>query len=130
MAFLIGGANSAADTGFDVANSCRFNDDDSAYMAKTPGSAGNRRKFTISFWVKRGSMGAAHKNIFSSGTYGSTQLTQIFFESDDKLHISDYTSGQSLSWKLETNRVFRDPSAWYSIVIAVDTEQGLSLIHI
>jgi len=124
MAFLIGGANSAADTGFDVANSCRFNDDDSAYMAKTPGSAGNRRKFTISFWVKRGSMGAAHKNIFSSGTYGSTQLTQIFFESDDKLHISDYTSGQSLSWKLETNRVFRDPSAWYSIIIAVDTEQG------
>ena len=35
MAFLIGGANSAADTGFSVANSVRIDDGDSAYMHNT-----------------------------------------------------------------------------------------------
>ena len=52
MAFLIGGANSAADTGFEVANSCRFNDDDTAYLHRTPGSEGNRKIWTFSCWFK------------------------------------------------------------------------------
>ena len=56
MAFLIGGANSAADTGFEVANSCRFNDDDTAYLHRTPGSEGNRKIWTFSCWFKRGNL--------------------------------------------------------------------------
>ena len=52
MAFLIGGANSAADTGYSVANSCRWNDDDSPYMHKTPGSGSNQKTWTLSFWYK------------------------------------------------------------------------------
>ena len=50
MAFLIGGANSAADGVYSVANSCRFDGD--SYMAKT-GSAGNQKTWTFSAWVKR-----------------------------------------------------------------------------
>ena len=55
MAFLIGGANSAADTGFNVANSCRFNTGDSAHMHYTPTSGGNRKTWTFSAWFKRSS---------------------------------------------------------------------------
>ena len=43
---IILGTNSIKDTGFNVANSCRFNDGDSACMHKTPSSSGNRRTFT------------------------------------------------------------------------------------
>ena len=49
-------ASATASTTHDVANSCRFNDGDSAYMHKTPSSDGNRRTFTFSFWVKRGEL--------------------------------------------------------------------------
>ena len=52
MAFLIGGANSAADTGYNVDNSCRFNSADSAELTKTPGGAGNLDAWTLSFWFK------------------------------------------------------------------------------
>ena len=61
MAFLIGGANSAADTGYDIDNSCRFNDGDSPYLHITP-SAGNRKTWTWSVWIKIGVPGVIIKN--------------------------------------------------------------------
>ena len=73
MAFLIGGANSAAaDAAYSVANSCRFNDGDSAYMHKTPGGAGNRRTFTISVWFKYSPTGTVQA-ILSTGDYSSDE---------------------------------------------------------
>ena len=119
MAFLIGGANSAADTGFDVANSCRFNDGDSAYMHKTPGSAGNRRTFTISCWVKRGQT-TTNSFLFSAWTADNDAGHFAFgFESAERLTVDTYSTNL-----LTTTRVFRDPSAWYHVVCAVDTTQG------
>ena len=50
---LILGTNSIKDTGYDVANSVRFNEPSNEGLSKTPSSAGNRRTFTFSFWVKR-----------------------------------------------------------------------------
>ena len=58
-------ASATAAVGYDVANSCRFNNDDSAYIHKTPGGAGNRRTFTFSTWVKRGNLGDA--TLFTAG---------------------------------------------------------------
>ena len=49
------GANSVSG-GYEVSNSLRFNDDDSAYLSKTP-SASNRTTMTFSVWVKRASLG-------------------------------------------------------------------------
>ena len=121
---IILGTNSIKDTGFDVANSLRFNDGTSDTLTRTPGSASNRRTFTISFWVKRSSVDSAHKNVFSSGAYSSTQMTQVFFEATDELIFSDFTSSPSQNFNLTTNRKFRDVSSWYSIIIAVDTTQG------
>ena len=42
-----GNVASALPTGYNVANSCRFNDGDSPYMHKTPGGAGNQKTYTI-----------------------------------------------------------------------------------
>ncbi len=49
------GASGAAD--FEVERSLRFNDNDSAYLQRTPSSASNRKTFTFSFWVKRANLG-------------------------------------------------------------------------
>ena len=96
----------------------------STYLTRTPSSAGNRRTFTISAWIKRGTISSANSQIISSGAYSSSQLFQTFFESDDTVYISDYTSGGSKSFQLSTNRKFRDINSWYHILFAVDTTQG------
>jgi len=115
----VGSATAA--TGFNVANSCRFNDDDSAYMHKTPGGAGNRRTFTFSAWVKRGNLGA-EMGIFTAGADANAgQFFTIMFTDADELNVQFYEGGFQ---DLKTNRKFRDVSAFYNIIVAVDTTQG------
>jgi len=111
------GAVISGDAGYQVEKSLRFNPDDSAFLDWTPSSAGNRRTWTYSNWVKRTNPGTT-QFFFSGGPDGSNDTDQItvFFESDDQLRIN---SGNSVF--LETTQVFRDPSAFYHIVVAVDT---------
>jgi len=124
MAFLIGGANSAAAaTGFDVANSCRFNDGDSAKMSKDLGSATLNTKFTVNVWLKLGVLGT-NRAIFTSrvGTSG-TYLNCILNDADQlNIYGPDKDSGNDFDYK--TNRKFRDVGAWYCLTIAMDTTLG------
>ena len=121
MAFLVGGANSAADTGYDIDNSIRFNDDDSAYLSWTPSTATNDDKLTFSFWAKRSTPSANHKILTR---YDSTDdRFYIGWANNDKIVIYQKVGGVE-SFNLHTNRLFRDPSAWYHIVVAFDTTQA------
>ena len=54
---LSGNVASALGGAYEVANSCRFNEPDSAYMSRTLGTATNTKKFTVSFWIKRCNVG-------------------------------------------------------------------------
>jgi len=118
MAIIIP-ANTLASGGYAVDNSCRF-DGSSAYMHKTPGGAGNLRTFTISFWVKRSSLGQMW--MFQQGADNGTDTTYLRFTPTHQLSFADYSAGGE--FELATNRLFRDFSAWYHIVVAVDTTQG------
>ena len=94
---------------YEVANSCRFNDGDSAYMHKTPGSAGSNSTFTFSAWVKRGALSSLQM-LFSAGS--STQ-GQICFDAQDNLAVYDGSTVIA-----ETTAVYRDPTAWMHVVVA------------
>ena len=98
---IILGTNSIKDTGYDVANSLRFNDGSSDNLTRTPSSSGNRKTFTISFWIKRSTVGTS-QFVFNAR---SSDAGAIFFTTGDQLYISfeNVTGGQ-----LQTNRVFRD----------------------
>jgi hypothetical protein len=111
MAFLVGGANSAAAADTGLTNSLRFNND--AELEFTPGSEGNRTTFTISVWVKRGGLGTDF--ICSSGT-GSGAKFELSFGSSDQLWAED-KSGVIL----QTTAKYRDPSAWMHIVFKHDS---------
>ena len=89
------------------------------YLTRTPSNAGNSQKFTISTWIKRGALG-----VYSPFTFvkASNDNNDLQFTSDDKLKFLDYRG--SYNFQLITNRKFKDTSAWYHIVIAVDTTQG------
>ena len=128
MAFLIGGANSAADTGYDVANSCRFNDADTAYMHKTnSGSASDGQKFTFSAWFKRGNNIGTSDDPTICGTNVDTSgnnFGYIVRITDDQLEfLRDYIGSSDQAHK-KANHKLKDPHAWYHVVVAVDTTQG------
>ena len=117
MAFLVGGANSASG-GYEISNSCRF-DGTSSYMSITPGSAGNRRTFTISCWLKVQPESSSRAIISTGADSGSNDY--VYFTSADKIKFSFATES---SGDVMFAPVFRDPAAWYHFVFAVDTTQG------
>ena len=104
---------------YQISRSLRFNSADSAYLGRTPGSASNRTTWTWSAWVKRGDLSAATRGLFGAGSASSTD-TGIYWTSGDKIDFFD-RSGGSLIGYVTTNAVFRDPSAWYHIVVVFDS---------
>jgi hypothetical protein len=113
---LILGANSLTGGGYEIDNSLRFNSGSTDYLTRTPASDGNRRTFTISLWVKRSNLGT-----FQNLLWVDPSTYDIFrFNDSDKLYFS---KDDNTALRL-TSRVFRDISAWYHIVVAIDTTQA------
>ena len=110
-------SGSPASTGYNLTRSLRFRASASAYLSRTPASAGNRQTWTWSGWVKRGAQGTS-QGIFAASTSGSA-LAELYFNTSNALSFYDYTGAYNL--QLVTTQVFRDSSAWYHIVVALDT---------
>ena len=107
-----------------VQNSLRFRSSASAYLSRTPSVAGNRKTWTWSGWVKRGTLGTIQV-LFGQGTgVGANGYGFLRFDSNDKLEISASSNGAASSITWATTAVFRDPSAWYHIVATLDTTQA------
>ena len=115
---LILGTNSIKDTGYNVANSLRFNRGSSDSLTRTPGSASNRKTFTFSTWVKRSNVSDKQQIFGVEGGGNNTTWFRLIFSASETLNLEMYLD------EIVTNRVFRDPSAWMHIVLAVDTTQS------
>ena len=94
------------------------------YLSRTPSSAGNQKTFTISTWVKFHQF-SPEKFILSSGAYGGSRSFQLASGTNAQLDIQSNSSGVA-DYFIRTNRVFRDVTGWYHIVVAVDTTQATS----
>jgi len=106
--------------GYDVDNSLRGTRGDSNYLSRTF-ETGNRDQWTWSAWVKKCSNGNVIA-LFSSYPDSDNQSTFTFTD-DDTLHYKDKVSGSTQA-QLITNKVFRDNSAWYHIVLTYDSGNG------
>ena len=118
MAFLLGGANSASG-GYEISNSLRFGVD--TKLSFTQGTPTSRRIWTYSLWLKRSALGDIQASFLS---FGNSDYFDLRFEDSSPndrilIYISD-----GAGTDLRTSRLFRDPSAWYHIVIASDTTDG------
>ena len=67
--------------GYPITNSLRFNDNDSAYLSRTPSVAGNRKTWSWSGWVKRGNLGVT-QSLFEGGVHGFNE-TAFYIRGDD-----------------------------------------------
>jgi hypothetical protein len=89
-------------------------------LSRTPASATNRTTWTWSGWVKRGTLGSL-QSIFGAGAYSNG--TFLYFTSTDVLYF-EYYDGVSVNPRIQSVAVYRDPAAWYHIVIAWDSSNA------
>ena len=106
---------------YEIDRSLRFNSGDSPYLTWTPSSSGNQQVMTWSFWYKRSSPGGAAEYVITA--FNGTNTDRIAFANDDQLHI-ELKNGNATEAELHSKKLFRDPSAWYHIVVALDTTDG------
>tara|TARA_Y100001973_G_scaffold102725_1_gene168369 strand:+ start:549 stop:1952 length:1404 start_codon:yes stop_codon:yes gene_type:complete len=112
------GANTLS--GYDVANSLRFNAADSPKISKTI-SDGHDTNATFSCWFKRSKNGEA-QTLFEVYE-DSSNFFRVRLEADDLLQVRDMESGANQT-RLKTTQVFKDTSAWYNVVVIIDTTDG------
>jgi len=114
-------STAAAAGGLQIERSLRFNSSDSAYLSRTPASAGNRKTWTWAGWVKRsGALGT----FFRGGPSLDSSPVRLAIGSDgDKVSITQFDF-PTATWGLDSDAVFRDYSAWYHFVFVLDTTQA------
>ena len=113
-------------SGYEVANSLRFNDGSSDYLNRTQGTPTNADKYTLSVWVKRCGLTTSDYHYIASFDGGSNPREHIRFnDTTDQLTWYFRDSGGTAT-SLTTNRLFRDVSAWYHIVCSYDSTQSTS----
>ena len=106
----------------EIDQSLRFDDGDNAYLTRTPTSAGNRRTWTWSGWVKRGNLGTLQL-LFDASTAVGSQY-RFGFNTSNGFTFYGYTGSTNLN--LASTAVFRDVGSWYHLVVAMDTTQATS----
>ena len=112
-----------APEGYQISRSVRLRSSANASFTRTPASAGNRKTWTISLWVKRGALNAA-QSLWYVGS-ASTYFNQCYFDANNNLVWFERVSGGAGSGGLfTTTPVYRDPSSWYHLVFTWDTTQA------
>ena len=102
-----------------ITSSLRLDRASATRLIRTPGSASNRRTYTLSMWVKRCGLTEASVmlNAYSSGS--ESNFTYFSLHSDDQIGFDAYGKDYG-----HTNRLVRDTTGWYNIIWAVDTTQA------
>jgi hypothetical protein len=119
-----GGGPTPPPSGYNIERSVRFNSADSAYLSRTPASAGNRKTWTWAGWVKRSKSSGTYQGIFTASTPSPNNQSTLYFDGD-YITLFQVTNASLLS-NIRTATVYRDYSAWYHIVLAVDTTAATS----
>ena len=102
--------------GYQISRSVRLRSSASAYFIRSTASTGNPQKLTWSGWVKRGALGASLFTLFGN-LAGSADYIGFYF---DSLRVS-FVGGTNA---VQTTALYRDSSAWYHVVVAIDTTQA------
>jgi len=117
MPFAIGG--NQLDTGYEVSNSLRFNADDDAKLERST-SGTLSKQVTFSIWIKRSNLSPSGRQIFCMMGDGSGDVIVLEFNNDRFAAIFDGAG----NFFPKTDRLFRDVSAWYHLMLVVDTTQS------
>ena len=110
-----------------IGQSVRFRSSASAYFNRTFGTATNNKIFTISAWVKLGNVGSVYQHLIGSGSDASNFSTISLNNGSNQIQFFVQTAATNRIL-LTTQPVYRDPSAWYHVVVAIDTTQATTAL--
>ena len=122
---ILAGASGQAGGGgaYEISRSVRFNSSDSAYLSRTPGSAGNRKTWTWAAWVKKTDV----SNIITLfGSQLNSSNYSIIDFNGNTLRAQNLVAGVYKT-NFVTTQVFRDPSAWYHFVVASNSNTSFKI---
>jgi len=110
--------------------SLRFDDGRNTELTRSPAGATDQKKYTLSCWVKRANLGST-QTIFSAGNSGTGNpgFEQLNFTSGDALRYYRQI-GSVGNTEYITTQLFRDPSAWYNIVVMMDAANTIGYIYV
>ena len=95
-----------------------------SYLTRATSSAGNQRTYTISGWYRFSHSDHSSMTMFSSDIEDDgSNYASLSMESGGQLKFINHTSG-SLVTNYQSNPKFLDTTAWYHIVLRVDTTQS------
>jgi len=120
MPFVILPTNSASG-GYDITNSLRLNVGSSDYLNRANSTPTGTTKWTFSTWLKR-SVLSTRQQMFRVINPSSTSAYAYVEIDADQLGVAE-VDGTNVIYRA-TTQVFRDVSAWYHIVVAIDTTQA------
>jgi hypothetical protein len=118
MSLLQAGFGSSGE--YTIDDSLRFRASATAYLDRTFSTPTDNKKWTYSIWFKRGTIGA--RNCFFSTYNGGSGIDFVRFNTDATITIS----WTGTVYNLITTPVYRDPSAWYHIIISTDLTQAIA----
>jgi hypothetical protein len=103
-----------------ASGSAKFDLSSSNYLSKTGATPDSSQKFTFSSWVKRSSFNGLATGLTDFYSNGTT-FTIVDFNPENNIRLYTIKTAGTTDYSFQTNAVFRDVSAWYHIVIEVDT---------
>jgi hypothetical protein len=119
--FLTSGSSAEVQTEYQVQRSLRFRASASAYLSRTPTVGGSRTMFTFSAWVK---LGSTTTGALLSSDFASTGgLNEVYFSNGS---VAFYYEGSGTKGLWYTTGLFRDPTAWYHVVVVADSTQAVT----
>jgi len=129
MVFTTAGGGATQETGYEISNSLRFNDGDSPSLQFTPSSDSNEQTWTVSFWVKRGVIGTSSSQMIFASDTNYDEYVFCRFCGTEVTNKADMfqvfmVEPNAREGNVRTSRLFRDPSAWYHIVVRCDLTQS------
>jgi len=114
-------------TGYEIDNSIKLEDDNDEFLTRTNASGTNRKTWTVSVWFKQtelASMRNSYTEIWDGGVFG--EGTRMGMDNTDRfwIDIGGGTGNTGTNYRNFSTLKLRDTSAWYHLVVALDTTQS------
>jgi len=103
-----------------ASRSLRFRSSATAYLNRTFNTPTNNKIFTYSTWVKIGSGTTGYPALLCCPSTGD----ELIFNLTGGNGTIEYYNNSAISSNIKTNAIYRDPAAWYHIMVATDTTQA------
>ena len=118
-------AGAAGAAGYAVDYSCRFNDDDTAHLARTvSASPTDTDVLMLNCWAKLGAVAATEKDLLQTYDDANNRMGIGFNTADNYFVVQEKVGGLTKCDYTWPTILHRDPHAWYNVHVELNSSAG------